>query len=147
MGDWKKPAYFGVFDGHGGMDCADFLRDNLHSFISKDRNFPARMEEAIKTGCEKCEKAYLDQSYMGKVDRSGSCALMAFFYGRDCYITNVGDSRAVMSSRRGQLIRELSMDHKASEDFEQKRITEAGGRIYQYLSSKTERRYETRTLI
>ena len=105
------------------------------------------MEEAIKTGCEKCEKAYLDQSYMGKVDRSGSCALMAFFYGRDCYITNVGDSRAVMSSRRGQLIRELSMDHKASEDFEQKRITEAGGRIYQYLSSKAERRFETRTLI
>lgn len=35
--DWKKPAYFGVFDGHGGMECADFLRDNLHSFISKEK--------------------------------------------------------------------------------------------------------------
>jgi serine/threonine protein phosphatase PrpC len=33
--DWKKPAYFGVFDGHGGIDCADFLRDNLHTFISR----------------------------------------------------------------------------------------------------------------
>jgi protein phosphatase 2C family protein 2/3 len=33
--DWKKPAYFGVFDGHGGTDCADFLRDNLHNFITK----------------------------------------------------------------------------------------------------------------
>ena len=37
--DWKKPAYFGVFDGHGGMDCADFLRDNLHNFIAKDKQY------------------------------------------------------------------------------------------------------------
>jgi serine/threonine protein phosphatase PrpC len=35
--DWKKPAYFGVFDGHGGMECADFLRDNLHTYISKEK--------------------------------------------------------------------------------------------------------------
>jgi protein phosphatase 2C family protein 2/3 len=35
--EWKKAAYFGVFDGHGGSDCADFLRDNLHVFISKEK--------------------------------------------------------------------------------------------------------------
>lgn len=33
--EWKKAAYFGVFDGHGGVDCADFLRDNLHIYVSK----------------------------------------------------------------------------------------------------------------
>ncbi|KAF2247075.1 protein phosphatase 2c [Trematosphaeria pertusa] len=25
--------YFGVFDGHGGSECADFLREELHSYI------------------------------------------------------------------------------------------------------------------
>jgi len=30
-------AYFGVFDGHGGTNCADFLRDNLHLFVSKEK--------------------------------------------------------------------------------------------------------------
>ena len=54
---------------------------------------------------------------MSKVDKSGSCAIITFFYGKECYITNVGDRRAIMSSKRGQLVRELSMDHKASEDF------------------------------
>ena len=68
-------------------------------------SFPNRMEEAIRAGFEKCEKAYIDQSYNGKVDKSGSCAIITFFYGRECYITNVGDSRAILSSRRGQLVR------------------------------------------
>ena len=25
--------YFGVFDGHGGSDCADFLREELHHYV------------------------------------------------------------------------------------------------------------------
>lgn len=25
--------YFGVFDGHGGSDCADFLREELHNYV------------------------------------------------------------------------------------------------------------------
>ena len=25
--------YFGVFDGHGGNECSDFLREELHSYI------------------------------------------------------------------------------------------------------------------
>ena len=31
--NWPKCSYFGVFDGHGGSLCSDFLRDNLHKFI------------------------------------------------------------------------------------------------------------------
>lgn len=27
--------YFGVFDGHGGAQCADFLRDELHGYIEE----------------------------------------------------------------------------------------------------------------
>ena len=41
-----------------------------------------------------------------------------------------------MSSNEWKLIKELSIDHKASDDFEQKRITENGGKIYQYIFFK-----------
>lgn len=34
IGDyWPKCAFFGVFDGHGGAGCADYLKDYLHQFV------------------------------------------------------------------------------------------------------------------
>jgi len=34
--EWPKCSFFGIYDGHGGNVCADFLRDYLHQFIIKD---------------------------------------------------------------------------------------------------------------
>ena len=28
--EWPTCSFFAVYDGHGGTECADFLRDNLH---------------------------------------------------------------------------------------------------------------------
>ena len=39
------------------------------------------------------------------MDRSGSCALIAFIEGKECFIGNVGDSRAIMSIKGGRKIR------------------------------------------
>jgi serine/threonine protein phosphatase PrpC len=33
-GQWPKCSFFGVYDGHGGNVCADFLRDYLHQLVS-----------------------------------------------------------------------------------------------------------------
>lgn len=30
---WPKCSFFGLYDGHGGSGCADFLRDNLHKYV------------------------------------------------------------------------------------------------------------------
>lgn len=30
---WPKCSFFGIYDGHGGSSCADFLRDQLHQFV------------------------------------------------------------------------------------------------------------------
>ena len=37
---WPSINYFGVFDGHGGYSCADYLRDHLHTYIINDHCFP-----------------------------------------------------------------------------------------------------------
>jgi serine/threonine protein phosphatase PrpC len=33
-GRWPKCSYFGVFDGHGGDTCSNFLKDNMHKYVS-----------------------------------------------------------------------------------------------------------------
>ena len=89
------------------------------------------MTQALKDGFEKCERNFVELSRYGKVDHSGSCAIVTFFYGNKIYVANCGDSRAIMSTHQGNKIAELSIDHKASDEYEQKRIYDAGGKIYQ----------------
>ncbi len=38
--NWPKCSFFGLYDGHGGSGCADYLRDNLHQFVIKQSCFP-----------------------------------------------------------------------------------------------------------
>ncbi len=94
--EWPKCSFFGVFDGHGGAACADFLRDNLHQFVIKEACFPANPEEAIMRGFENAEKVFLTNA-RAKPEKAGSCAIVLLIVGDTCYVANVGDSRAVLS--------------------------------------------------
>ena len=47
-----------------------------------------------------------------------------------CYVANVGDSRAVLSSDEGKRVYPLSLDHKPGDESECDRIKKAGGEIY-----------------
>src|SRR5574343_1877656 len=89
--NWPKCAFFGVFDGHGGYSCADFLRDNLHQFIVRDNEFPDNPRQAIINGFRNAETYFLEavEKYSGgnmsMLDKSGSCAVTSLFVGRYCY--------------------------------------------------------------
>ena len=132
---WPKCSFFGVYDGHGGAACADYLRDNLHQFVIAEAAFPSNPREALKQGFANAERQFLEAAIgRGKnsvEERSGSCAVVALLVGDQCYIANVGDSRVIMSAESGRKVFVLSTDHKPSEDGERKRIVEAGGKIYQ----------------
>jgi protein phosphatase 2C family protein 2/3 len=48
--EWPKCSFFGIYDGHGGSGCADFLRDNLHQYVIKEPSFPWNPKEAMRNG-------------------------------------------------------------------------------------------------
>jgi protein phosphatase 2C family protein 2/3 len=50
---------------------------------------------------------------------------------RTCYVANVGDSRAILSTNFGKSVYAISRDHKPDSPTEKARILEAGGNIYQ----------------
>lgn len=58
--DWPKCSFFGVYDGHGGAACAEFLRDNLHHFVIKEEAFPWEPEEAIRRGFHAAETRFIE---------------------------------------------------------------------------------------
>ena len=70
---WPKCSFFGVYDGHGGETCADFLRDNLHTFVVESPNFPWNPKVALVEGFGKGEEAWKKRVWDGKTlkDRSG----------------------------------------------------------------------------
>lgn len=35
--NWPLCSYFAIYDGHGGTKCAEFLRDNLHHYVKKNK--------------------------------------------------------------------------------------------------------------
>lgn len=133
--EWPKCSFFGIYDGHGGHVCADFLRDYLHQFIIKDVNFPSDPIKAIREGFKEAEKLFLEfaegqQFEVGDIDRSGSCAIVALIIDDMCYIGNTGDSRACMSADGGKVVVGLSNDHKPTDEIEVDRILSNNGRIY-----------------
>jgi len=68
---------------------------------------------------------------------SGTCAISVFIKGQECYIANLGDSRAVLyrkqptknSNKYQNIAIELSWDHKPTRPEEKLRIRKRGGKI------------------
>jgi hypothetical protein len=49
-GHWPRCCFFAIYDGHGRRVCAEFLRDNLHTYIIMDTKFPESPKEALMNG-------------------------------------------------------------------------------------------------
>ena len=136
---WPNCSFFGLYDGHGGSRACDFLRDNLHKYIINDKYFPSNPQKAIANGFIYAEKFFF-KNYKG-IDSSGSCAIVVVIIEKRVYIANVGDSRAILSSKNGSKFYALSRDHRPGDEKEYKRILDAGGKIY-----KTEYEYQSKPL-
>jgi len=55
----QKSSFFGLFDGHAGSTCVDFVKDNLYRFISEDSDFLMNKSNAIRNGIFECEKEWM----------------------------------------------------------------------------------------
>ena len=134
---WPKTSFFGIYDGHGGNMCSEFLRDCLHKLILNDINFPENVELAIKNGFLNAEQTFLNEIALDQndsniiSDRSGSCAVVVIVVDKKIYVANVGDSRALFSEQNGKNFVVVTEDHKPNNEKEKKRIIKSGGHVYQ----------------
>ena len=133
---WPKISFFGIYDGHGGEGCSEYLRDNLHKLICTNEFFPEDIPKAIKSGILNAEQDFLNNYALSEnkeeiIDKSGSCAIILLIVDTNVYIANVGDSRCLISMNNGNKYLEVTQDHKPNSPKEIIRIKKNGGNIYQ----------------
>ncbi|KAL2574456.1 hypothetical protein AAZV13_17G187900 [Glycine max] len=138
--------FFGVYDGHGGSQVANYCRDRTHWALAEEIEFVKEglISGSMKDGCQNQWKKVFTNCFLkvdaevgGKVNNEpvapetvGSTAVVAVICASHIIVANCGDSRAVLC--RGKEPMALSVDHKPNRDDEYARIEAAGGKVIQW---------------
>ncbi|CAM9465224.1 unnamed protein product, partial [Chrysoparadoxa australica] len=133
---------FGVFDGHGGATCSQWLTENLtHHFASatvwaqEGLTLKEMLRGAVEEGLAKAEESFLALAHETG-EMSGACVVFgATVKGLLC-VANIGDCQAALyrpkaesvskGERAGDVVK-LSVPHRSSDPGELARIQAAGG--------------------
>ncbi|MFA6066083.1 MAG: PP2C family protein-serine/threonine phosphatase [Candidatus Babeliaceae bacterium] len=118
-------AFFGLYDGHGGRNVADFAAQHLHKNMFAALQAGNHMHNALEAGFVKTHKDLDAASFNSRTQ--GCTAIAAVLTDGKIYVANAGDSRAIIC-RAGKAIA-LSDDHKPNRPDEQARIQKLGGKV------------------
>lgn len=128
---------FGIYDGHGkvGDLCSKFATDRLPVHLHQCPLFPHQLEAAITHAYLETNQEMHQQEKLGKFSdmMSGTTAITAVLDKTMLYVSNVGDSRAIMGVRDpvdGKLRAEaLSIDQTPFREDERARVKKCGARV------------------
>mmetsp|Transcript_19792 Transcript_19792/g.27637 ORF Transcript_19792/g.27637 Transcript_19792/m.27637 type:complete len:293 (-) Transcript_19792:10-888(-) len=128
-------SMFGVYDGHRGSRCSQYLEEHLPNILGNLEN-PTSKED-LTTALVEFDQKFLKQE---EIRLDGSTCVFALCQplggaegGRKGYkvtVCNVGDSRAILVRSNGRMV-PLTMDHKPENATERRRIYMAGGYVKQ----------------
>lgn len=60
--DGVERAYFAVFDGHGGVDAANYAAAHLHFNIAHHKEIVKNPAEALKDSFQKTDEMFLSKA-------------------------------------------------------------------------------------
>ncbi len=117
--------FFAVYDGHGGDRVSNYLQLYLKDTIKNElmSNNTRDMKQCLKNAFDK-----INNNLNSVISAfTGSTALVCIIAGKEIYVANVGDSRAILN--KGSSVIEITRDHKPDDLEEQRLITRKGGRV------------------
>lgn len=152
--------FYGVYDGHGGSQVANYCRDRIHMALEEeisnikhnlvdgsDRDPRQVYWENVFTNCfvnvddevggtrsRGVLNKHVDSSDLNfepvAPETVGSTAVVALVCSSHIIVANCGDSRAVLC--RGKEAIPLSTDHKPNREDEYARIEASGGKVFEW---------------
>jgi serine/threonine protein phosphatase PrpC len=122
VGDFAGPHsnFFGLFDGHGGTEVSIYCAKHLHSVIARLLRTQTSVERAITEALSEVNSVATT-----KWPAEGSCVALALIQNDTVWAANVGDSRVLLVE--DGIAKRLTVDHKASDPDERKKVIERGG--------------------
>ncbi|XP_050174376.1 protein phosphatase 1F isoform X3 [Myiozetetes cayanensis] len=124
LSDDVDRAYFAVFDGHGGVDAANYSATHLHVNVGLHEEIVKNPAEALKCSFQKTDEMFLFKAKREKL-RSGTTGVSALIVGNKLHIAWLGDSQ-VMLVQQGKAVT-LMEPHKPEREDERARIGALGG--------------------
>ncbi|KAI3651054.1 hypothetical protein MP228_004535 [Amoeboaphelidium protococcarum] len=118
---------FGIFDGHGGSDCANFIANRLHINIGLNSNLNLNMRKCMTESFALTNQQwsqYADRNNLSKT--CGTTAIVALIQNYQIFISWVGDSSAMLFLKNGIWL-DFVVPHKPYFDQEKLRIEALGG--------------------
>ncbi|KAJ6742863.1 ALPHABET ISOFORM E-RELATED [Salix viminalis] len=133
--------FFGVYDGHGGSQVANFCKERMHEVILEewDRDqtidsceWQRRWEATFCSGFGRADNEVLTEAVAPEM--VGSTAVVVVLSGCQIITSNCGDSRAVLF-RRTEAI-PLTVDQKPDRSDELVRIEGQGGKVINWNGAR-----------
>ena len=122
----KKMSLFGIFDGHGGYDVVQYIKNRLPEIIktniTKNNNYDS-IENNLTSSFNKID----EELNFYDSEHTGSTATILLFQDNMVYCANVGDSTAFIVY--DNFVKKISIDHKCTDPKEEERILFSGGKI------------------
>lgn len=126
-----KIAYFGVYDGHAGVEAAEFVHETLHVEIDKNLAEETDWKEAVIAAYAKVDDDFMEESE-AHMWESGTTVITALIdlEKKHILLANLGDCRCILASATTSApfvkATALSEDHKPWLPAELERIEAAG---------------------
>lgn len=119
---YPPQLFFGVYDGHAGVEAASYTAIHLLANVVRQPSFKTNPEEAMKEGF-----SITDVRFCQKDLKSGSTAVATLITGDKLTVGWLGDSQAYLI-RKGKSV-QLVVPHKPEQKSEEERIKAAGGMV------------------
>ncbi|XP_054268457.1 mucin-2-like [Macrosteles quadrilineatus] len=125
---WGPASYYGVLDGHNGVDAAIYSVSHLHQYLAESPHYPANPVKALHDACCRTDNMFTIKAERENL-HGGTTAVVALLRHKEgkLYVAWLGDSQAVLV-RNGRPL-EIVRPHKPDRPDEKDRIEGMGGTV------------------
>lgn len=129
----KRYSFYAVYDGHRGVDAANYCAENLHQILCKTRSFhEGNIEKALRETFIETDRLFCSSLFKTQCGATAIVCLREMITNETnkqvkLYFAWAGDSQAVLV-RDGSAI-DVTPPHKPDDDKEIARIESLGGAV------------------